>query len=65
MKFFKHTLSIISYLILVSLKGQVKEVPSTLVSFEKIQLLDKYVSEGASIADIDDDGHLDIIASSI
>ena len=65
MKFFKHTLSIIPYLILVSLKGQVKEVPSTLVSFEKIQLLDKYVSEGASIADIDDDGHLDIIASSI
>ncbi|MDX1327857.1 MAG: VCBS repeat-containing protein, partial [Arenibacter sp.] len=65
MKFFKHTLLIIPYLILVSLKGQVKEVPPTLVSFEKIQLLDKYVSEGASIADIDDDGHLDIIAGSI
>ncbi|NKI28469.1 VCBS repeat-containing protein [Arenibacter sp. 6A1] len=45
--------------------GQVRDVPPTLVSYEKLQLLDQYISEGASIADLDDDGHLDIIAGSI
>jgi len=39
-----------------------KELPPTTVTFKKIQLLDKYVSEGASIGDIDADGHVDIIA---
>tara|TARA_R110002049_G_scaffold245100_3_gene419082 strand:+ start:22461 stop:23627 length:1167 start_codon:yes stop_codon:yes gene_type:complete len=32
------------------------------VSFQKKILLDRYVSEGASIGDIDNDGHSDIIA---
>ena len=36
--------------------------PKTLVSFQKIVLLDTYISEGASIADIDGDGNLDIIS---
>ena len=39
-----------------------KEVPPTAVSFEKRQLSDKYYSEGASIADLNNDGHPDVIA---
>lgn len=39
-----------------------KELPPTNVSFKKIQLLDKYISEGASIGDINADGKPDIIA---
>ncbi|MFC4992093.1 FG-GAP repeat domain-containing protein [Rubritalea tangerina] len=38
------------------------ETPSTEVGFKKLQLLDKYVSEGASIGDVDKDGKLDVIA---
>lgn len=38
------------------------EIPSTSVGFKKLQLLDKYVSEGASIGDVDGDGKPDIIA---
>ncbi len=37
----------------------------TQVSFKKIQLLDKYITEGASIEDINNDGHPDIIAGSL
>ncbi len=47
---------------LFTLWGQISEVPQTTVSFQKIQLLDRYVSEGASIGDIDMDGHMDIVA---
>ncbi|MGJ8672764.1 FG-GAP repeat domain-containing protein [Rubritalea sp.] len=36
--------------------------PATSVSFEKTQLLDKYVSEGASIGDVNNDGKMDVIA---
>lgn len=36
--------------------------PPDKIGFEKIQLLDKYVSEGASMADVDDDGHMDVIS---
>ena len=39
-----------------------KELPETTVGFRKIQLLDKYVSEGASIGDINADGMPDIVA---
>ena len=45
--------------------AQSKEIPSTKVSFTKVQLLDKYVSEGASIGDINADGHLDVVAGVI
>lgn len=45
--------------------SQVSNVPSTAVSFDKIELLDKYVSEGASIGDIDRDGHMDIVAGNL
>jgi hypothetical protein len=45
--------------------SQVSKVPSTAVSFNKIELLDKYVSEGASIGDIDRDGHMDIVAGNL
>ncbi|MDO6602606.1 FG-GAP repeat domain-containing protein [Arenibacter palladensis] len=45
--------------------SQVSNVPSTAVSFDKIELLDKYVSEGASIGDIDRDGHVDILAGNL
>lgn len=36
--------------------------PATTVSFRKVALFDKYLSEGASTADVDGDGHLDVIA---
>lgn len=45
-------------------KGQEKILPETKVAFKKIQLLDKYVTEGASIGDLDNDGHMDIVAGS-
>lgn len=41
------------------------EPPFTKVGFEKIQLLDKYVSEGASVGDVDKDGELDVIAGNL
>ncbi len=43
-------------------KAQVKPPSQTQVSFEKIQLLDKYITEGATIGDMNFDGHADIIA---
>ncbi|BDS04969.1 hypothetical protein NT6N_00090 [Oceaniferula spumae] len=42
-----------------------KEPPKTEVSYKRVQLLDKYISEGASIADINADGHPDVIAGSL
>lgn len=42
--------------------GQSKTPPQTKVSFTKIQLLDEYVTEGASMGDIDMDGHIDVVA---
>lgn len=39
-----------------------KELPTTDVSFEKVVLFEKYISEGASIGDLNADGHVDIIA---
>lgn len=50
---------------LLSLWAQVKTPQVTTVSFEKVQLLDNYISEGASIGDIDGDGHLDVVAGSL
>jgi len=50
---------------LLSLWAQVRTPPETSVSFKKVQLLDNYISEGASIGDIDGDGHLDVIAGSL
>lgn len=43
-------------------KAQVKMTPETRVSFSRMQLLDKYVTEGASMGDIDMDGNIDIVA---
>ena len=45
-------------------KAQKKLLPETKVAFKKIQLLDKYVTEGASIGDINNDGFMDIVAGS-
>lgn len=62
---FKHILSILPYFLLVPqsiLWGQISKVPPTTVTFDKVQLLDRYVSEGASMGDIDMDGNMDIVA---
>jgi hypothetical protein len=45
--------------------AQTKLLPETQVAFKKIQLLDKYITEGASIGDIDNDGYMDIVAGSL
>jgi len=49
----------------LSLWAQIKTQPPTSVSFKKIQLLDKYITEGVSIGYIDLDGHVDIVAGSL
>ena len=46
----------------IEIHAQTEKLPPTNVSFKKVQLLNKYITEGASIADIDADGHPDIIA---
>jgi len=47
------------------IQAQTEKLPPTNVSFKKVQLLNKYITEGASIADIDADGHQDIVAGVI
>lgn len=42
--------------------AQYKVIPETEVSFNKIQLLTDYISEGATIGDMDNDGNQDVIA---
>ena len=49
----------------IHIQAQTKKLPFTKVSFKKLQLLDKYITEGASIGDINADGHLDVIAGAI
>ncbi|MGB1261030.1 MAG: FG-GAP-like repeat-containing protein, partial [Akkermansiaceae bacterium] len=39
-----------------------KELPPTSVGFKKIQLFDKYITEGASIGDVNADGKPDVVA---
>lgn len=45
--------------------GQSMALPQTEVSFKKTQLLNAYITEGASIADLNMDGNPDIIAGSL
>lgn len=58
-KLFLFCLSLIT---IIRAEAQVKAPPPTAVSFQKIQLYNNYISEGASIGDIDADGFVDIIA---
>lgn len=46
-------------------QGGVKELPRTNVSFQKLVLFNDYLSEGATIGDLDADGHQDIVAGSL
>lgn len=50
---------------LLSVWSQVKTPPPTGVSFTKVRLLEEYVSEGASIGDIDGDGRPDVVAGNL
>ena len=49
----------------ISCTAVAKKAPVTSVSFKKTQILDKFISEGASIGDIDADGQLDIVSGSL
>jgi len=49
----------------IQIQAQTEKLPLTNVSFKKVQLLDKYITEGASIGDINADGHLDIVAGAV
>jgi hypothetical protein len=46
----------------LSCAAQFKAPPESSVKFEKLVLLNGFISEGASIGDIDNDGHLDIVS---
>lgn len=61
----KKLLPLASLLLTIPGMSQVRQVPHTEVAFEKIQLLDAYITEGASIADINGDGHPDVVAGSL
>jgi hypothetical protein len=50
------------FLIHISAVSQFKTPPESSVAFDKIILFDHFISEGASIGDIDNDGDLDIIS---
>ena len=47
------------------IQAQIEKLLPISVSFKKVQLLDKYITEGASIGDINADGYPDIIAGSV
>ena len=49
----------------ISSTAVAKKAPDTDVSFQKIQVLDKFISEGASIGDINADGQQDIVSGSL
>ncbi|SIR31470.1 FG-GAP repeat domain-containing protein [Maribacter ulvicola] len=48
-----------------AIKAQIVNKPPTNVSFKKVVLLEKYISEGASIADMDNDGQVDVVAGNL
>ena len=49
----------------VYLNAQSKVADKTDVIFDKLILFEDYISEGAAIGDMDNDGHPDIIAGSL
>ncbi len=58
----KYYVSWIMVMAMISAQAQAKKLPPTKVTFKRVQLLDKYITEGASMGDLNADGHPDIIA---
>ena len=54
------TVPVLLFTLLASLSA--REVPKTGIFFKKVQLSDKYLTEGASIGDINADGKPDVVA---
>jgi len=49
----------------LSVLAQYSKVPNTPVTFKKKELLNTYITEGASIGDLNSDGHQDILAGAL
>ncbi|MBC6999831.1 VCBS repeat-containing protein [Cytophaga sp. FL35] len=56
---------VLSIVTSIYIMGQTYVKKPKSVAFTKIKLLDKYISEGASVGDINKDGHMDIVAGNL
>ena len=58
----RYTTFVVTILATQGLFAAQRTTAETTVAFTKIQLTDQYLTEGASMADVNQDGHLDVIA---